>query len=293
MKQIAVVSGKGGTGKTTLVACLAHQADSLVMADCDVDASNLALLFPGDDGNREAFYAGQRAKVEAERCQHCGTCVENCRFDAIEKKDDHDVNGPFIDPLACEGCGVCQMVCPSDAVILSPNLAGSWCVRESSQGPLVHAELGVAQDNSGKLVAKVREVARALAQEKQISLVLIDGPPGIGCPVHASITGVNLLLGVTEPTPSGVHDLERLLNLARTFRTKAAIVINKEDMSAAYVHAIESLSKRFEAPIVGKLPFDVRLPKLLAQRKLPLDYRPFAEKVEKIWSQLRDYMADI
>jgi MinD superfamily P-loop ATPase len=283
LRQVAIVSGKGGTGKTTVAASFSVLAGPAVTADCDVDAANMALLLPGADGPRHPFLAGQRAEVLAEACNGCASCVTHCRFDAVVLDED----AATIDPLACEGCGVCRIVCPEDAIAMHPNQAGVWIVRETENGPLVHARLGVAQDNSGKLVAKVREVAREEAATRELDLVLIDGPPGIGCPVHAAVTGVDLLLAVTEPTPSGIHDLERLLQLAGTFRLHVAVLVNKADLSTDYTRRIRGLAKRHEAQVVGHLPFDPQVPRLLARGQMPLSLPAFEAELGETWNQIQ------
>ena len=215
MKQLVVISGKGGTGKTSILASLAYLSaceSPVATADCDVDAANLALLLPGEDVRTELFWSGRRARIDAGSCSLCGLCAEQCRAAAIRIED-----FAVVDPLACEGCGVCELVCPEEAVSFVDNQAGVWMERRTAFGPLIHAALGIAQDNSGKLVAQVRQEARTVAERDDIDLILVDGPPGIGCPVHASLTGCDLALVVTEPTPSGEHDLERVLELLDHF----------------------------------------------------------------------------
>jgi MinD superfamily P-loop ATPase len=284
MKQLVIASGKGGTGKTTVAAVLARLAGPAVTADCDVDAANLALLLSGEERVRRPFYAGLKAEVDPELCIACMLCISACRFGAITLGEGLTAE---VDPISCEGCGVCRSLCPSEAVTLRSNLAGSLMVRDTDTGPLVHARLGIAQDNSGKLVAEVREVARAEALAKGLELVLIDGPPGIGCPVHAAITGVDLLLAVTEPTPSGVHDLKRLLALAHGFRLPTAVLINKADLSESYAREVEGLALRGGASLLGRLPFEPQLPGLLAQGLDPLCRHPWAARLQEVWQGLR------
>jgi MinD superfamily P-loop ATPase len=289
MKQIAIVSGKGGTGKTTVTACLAELARPAVSADCDVDAANLALLLQGEDGPQEAFFAGQRALVDPALCDGCGLCSDACRFGAIMVG-----RGMLavVDEISCEGCKVCCTVCPVDAITMRPNLAGHMMVRQTDGGPLVHARLGIAQDNSGKLVAAVRQRARDEATARGLDIVIIDGPPGIGCPVHAAITGVDLVLAVTEPTPSGAHDLERLLELTRSFQLKVAVLINKADLSERYAMEVERLAGAAGAVPLGRLPFDRKIPGLLARRKTPLAGSAWEDELRASWRKVLGLLYD-
>lgn len=270
MKQIGVFSGKGGTGKTTLTACFAHLAGPVVAVDADVDAANLSLLLPGTERHVEPFFAGERARIDPEQCTGCGLCAEACRFHAIAPSS--EVRGHYeVDPLACEGCRLCRSVCPEEAVSLSANQAGDWMLRELDFGSfLVHAELGVAQDNSGKLVARVREEARQLAEKEERALILVDGPPGIGCPVHAALGKLDALLAVTEPTPSGEHDLLRLLEVAGHFHVPAYVAINKWDLHEGASERIAVLCEERGAPLLGRIPFDPAVPRALSRGELPL-----------------------
>jgi len=289
VKQLVVLSGKGGTGKTSVVASLAHLAarehGSVVMADCDVEASNLSILLPGHERTTDPFFSGRRAVIDPDSCTGCYQCFDHCRFDAIEMDE-----VARVEQLACEGCGVCAFVCPEGAVGFGANQAG-WMGEVSTRlGPLVHAGLGVAQDRSGKLVAEVRGRARAAAERDGIGLVVIDGPPGIGCPVHAALTGCDRVLAVTEPTPSGEHDLRRLLELVDHFRLAASVLINKSDLAPEITARIESLAQRFDAPVIGKLPFDPAVPRALARGELPLQVASFAGPLGVAWEMLKGLM---
>jgi MinD superfamily P-loop ATPase len=287
MRQLVVISGKGGTGKTSILASLAHLAArtaSVVAADCDVDAANLALLLPGKDIRSTDFYAGRRASIDVERCIGCEQCVDSCRPAAIHMDD----GTARVDPLACEGCGVCSLICQVYAVSYTDNLAGVWMERKTEVGTLIHAELGIAQDNSGKLVAEVRKQARAAAARDGVDLVLVDGPPGIGCPVHASLTGCDLALVVTEPTPSGEHDLRRVLQLLDHFKVPASILINKHDLSPGYADRIKSLAEEEQRPVAGEIPFLPQVPRALSRGELPLVIPQVHDLLSVAWKNLSD-----
>jgi MinD superfamily P-loop ATPase len=231
MKEIVILSGKGGTGKTSIVASFAALAQSKVLADCDVDASDLHLLLSPSMKEESEFWSGQVAFIDKEKCTQCGLCQDLCRFEAI---DDFKV-----DPISCEGCGFCSHVCPADAITMKESLSGRWFISETKYGPLVHARLGIAQENSGKLVALVRQHAKQIAERDGLDYIISDGPPGIGCPVISSLSGANLALLVTEPTLSGIHDLERVLSVCHHFGIPALVCVNKYNLNEDNTHQIE------------------------------------------------------
>ena len=286
MRQVAIISGKGGTGKTSLAGAFVRLAGRCVAVDADVDAANLALLLPGEDAPWRPFEAGRRAVIDPGRCSACGACLEACRFAAIREAE----RGFESDPIRCEGCGACAQVCDEDAVSFRANRAGSWTARTTRWGRLVHASLGVAQDSSGKLVAHLRREARRLAARDGIDLVLIDGPPGIGCPVHAAITGVDGVVVVTEPTEAGVHDLTRALGLAEHFGLPAGVVLNKADLNAAGARRVETVAALRRVPVLGTIPFDPRLPRLLGRRETGLALEDVRESIVACWTAVQNVL---
>lgn len=265
-KELLVVSGKGGTGKTTLAGALVEiyrrSNHGVIAVDADVDAANLALILNTESVDDEnEFIGGERAFVDEQRCTGCGECLKHCRFEALIS-----VNGVVeVDELACVGCRVCRQVCPAGAVEMRPNIAGRWFCAVGDGYELVHAELGIAQSNSGKLVARVRREARRRAEEADTPLIVIDGPPGIGCPVHAAMAGVDLVLAVTEPSPSGLHDLQRLLETARHFSRPIAVILNKAGLGYGGGRELEALLEEHQAPLLARLPFDRAVPAALAR----------------------------
>ncbi len=252
-RQLVVISGKGGTGKTSMVAAFAALAGGAVLADCDVDAADLHLVLDPALGEEHEFSGRRRAIIDAEACTTCERCAEVCRFSAVMIDGR---KGYSIDPMACEGCELCSRVCPSAAIRMEPVVNGAWMVSETRFGPLVHARLGVAEDNSGKLVTLVRNEARALAEQRQLPLIIVDGSPGIGCPVIASLTGADLVLAVTEPTVSGRHDLDRVLELVRAFRLPFAVCINKADLNPELGERIAADASSAGAAFIARVDYD-------------------------------------
>ena len=247
MKEIVVISGKGGTGKTSIVGSFAALARNSALADCDVDAADLHLLLAPTPVRQEEFWSGQVAAIDPDRCDECGMCLEVCRFEAI--------HGYRVDPMACEGCAFCYHVCPAEAVRMRDCLSGRWFVSDTRYGPLVHARLGIAEENSGKLVALVRRNARAIAQEQGLNYIITDGPPGIGCPVISSLTGADLALVVTEPTLSAIHDLERVLGVCRHFGIPAMACINKDGLNDDNSSRIERYCRGEGVEVATRIPF--------------------------------------
>ena len=248
MEEIVILSGKGGTGKTSIVGSLAVLAKNKVLADCDVDAADLHLLLSPSMKRETEFWSGQVAHIDEHRCTECGLCQELCRFDAI--KDFR------VDPVSCEGCGFCSHICPVEAITMRENMSGHWFISDTKYGHLVHARLGIAQENSGKLVAIVRQQSKKVAEEQALDYIISDGPPGIGCPVISSLSGANLALLVTEPTLSGIHDLERVLGVCQHFGVPALVCINKYDLNEDNTRQIESYCSTQGVEVASKIPFD-------------------------------------
>ncbi|MFH1594307.1 MAG: ATP-binding protein [Candidatus Omnitrophota bacterium] len=248
MKQIVVISGKGGTGKTVLTASFAALAKNASFADCDVDAPDLHLLLKPEIKEKHEFRSGKTAKIDKRLCQECGKCIDICRFDALRKDF-------TIDSISCEGCAVCSRVCPTNAITMEENLSGEWFISETKYGPMVHARLGIAEENSGKLVTLVRQNAKKIAEERNKDYCIIDGPPGIGCPVIASLANVDLALIVTEPTLSGIHDMERVADVTKHFSINTKVVINKYDINFKNAQDIRKICQVRKVEVVAELPF--------------------------------------
>lgn len=251
MKELVVISGKGGTGKTSIAASFAALAEKPVMADCDVDAADLHLLLKPEIKEEGEYSGGKVAEIKQDFCMLCGQCVSVCRFDAISDGYTFEV-----DPLLCEGCAVCSYFCPYNAIRMNPEISGNWFISTTSYGPMVHARLGIAAENSGKMVSLVRDKARVIAEDNGYDLIIVDGAPGIGCPVIASITGASRLLVITEPTVSGIHDMKRVVELAEHFKIPASICINKFDIHNGNTDEIVRFAGEKEIDIVGKIPYD-------------------------------------
>ncbi len=290
MKEIVVISGKGGTGKTSLVASFAALADQAVLADCDVDAADLHLVLKPDVKETHDFSGGKKASVIAEKCIGCGRCEDVCAFDApVLKGPANDViqRTYRIDPASCEGCGLCTHFCPVDAIEFKEAVNGRWFISDTRFGPMVHARLGIGEENSGKLVSLLREKAKKLAQQQNRKLLIVDGSPGIGCPVIASITGSDIVLIVTEPTLSGEHDLLRVAKLAGHFKIPAAVCINKCDINPKVADRITKKAKQSNLPVLGQIPYDNQFTQAQIEAKSIVEFSngSIKEAVESVWKK--------
>lgn len=282
MKQIAILSGKGGTGKTTIAASFAALAmGESVLADCDVDAPDLHLILKPELKKKMEFIGSKTAHIDTDKCICCGACEDACKFDAIEDCK--------VDPIMCEGCGVCVYVCPEDAVKLEDNLSGYAFISDTRFGVLSHAELGIAEEASGKLVTLVRNNALEIAEREGKDLIIIDGSPGIGCPVIASLTGVDLLLIITEPTVSGLHDLERVLDLAKHFNVEATVCINKYDINYEMTDEILRFCEERGVDVVGKIPFDPLVTEAMVEAMAVVEFKDseVSNEIKRIWKRIR------
>lgn len=287
MKQILVISGKGGTGKTVLTSSLAVLAKGAVLADCDVDAADLHLLLHPVVKEVQDFWSGQKAAIDDEQCINCGRCLSLCRFEAVKtlKNQDGSLKKLAIDPVACEGCRVCYYTCPVDAIRMEDRLSGQLFISEAKYGPMVHAKLGIAEENSGKLVAMVKQKAQEIAETEGKTWLIVDGPPGIGCPVIAALARVDLALIVTEPTLSGIHDMERVMDLAAHFGVTAKVVINKCDINWNNTQAIEEVCQKREIEVIGRLPFSEEVVRslILGIPVVEFSQGEIAEEITALW----------
>lgn len=282
MRELVILSGKGGTGKTSITAAFASLAENMVMCDADVDAADLHLILNPDFNKTSDFKGGNEAVINQDKCTECGKCIEVCRFDAISDTFK-------VDPVECEGCGVCFDLCPEEAIDFPEVICGQWHISNTRFGPMVHARLGIAQENSGKLVALVRQEARKIAQKKDLDLILTDGPPGIGCPVIASIGQATAILIVAEPTVSGLHDMKRVGELSRHFNIPAMVLINKFDLNFDQTKKIEEVARENSIKIVGKIPFDETFTHAMIQVKTIFEYSKDSQAsidIRKIWNTI-------
>lgn len=284
MKEIVVISGKGGTGKTSLVAAFASLAENIVLCDADVDAADLHLIMAPKVKVSTEFQSGHTAVIDRDRCTECGLCRDLCRFDAINEEFE-------VDSVECEGCGVCTYFCPEKAIDFPLNTCGEWFISDTRFGPMVHARLGIAEENSGKLVSLVRREGKRLAEEKGMNLILTDGAPGVGCPVIASIGGADAVLVVTEPTVSGEHDMERVIRLADFFHIPALVCVNKFDLNLDKTRDIENFAAEKGLTFLGNIPFDPVFTKAMVQGQNIFEYSDNSEScqvVKQIWGKINN-----
>jgi len=282
IKELIVISGKGGTGKTSLLGAFASLANNKVLCDADVDAADLYLILEPNTQERYDFHEGHTAIIIPDLCTECGLCRELCRFHAISP-------GFIVDPIDCEGCGVCVYFCPEDAINFPVKTCGELFISETRCGPMVHARLGIAEDNSGKLVTLTRKHAKELAHKRHLNLILTDGPPGLACPVIASIAGATGVLIVTEPTLSGHHDMDRVVELANHFQIPAFVCINKYDLNVEMTEAIEAYAQDKGVPLMGRIPFDPLFTKAMVEKQTIIEYdrgSRAAQAVKEIWERL-------
>ena len=282
MKELVIISGKGGTGKTSLTAAFASLAENNVLCDADVDAADLHLLMNPEVISRSDFQGGGVAVINQDRCVDCGLCRDLCRFDAINES--YEVN-----PIDCEGCGVCVDFCPEKAIDFPVKTCGEWFISDTRFGPMVHARLGIAEENSGKLVTLIRQEAKTLAEKNNKNLIITDGPPGTGCPVIASIGGAAALLIITEPTVSGLHDMERVVQLAAHFKIPGMVCVNKFDLNVEQTNAIEKIAKENNLLVLSRIPFDPTFTWSMIEGKNIFEYQKSTEltiTVEKIWNEI-------
>lgn len=295
MKQFAVISGKGGSGKTTLTAAFASLAKNAVVADCDADAADMHLILKPELREEEAYFGLGVASIDPELCTGCGRCREVCRYGAISENF-------LINTYSCERCAVCTVACPENAVTLETRVSGQVVSSKTRFGPMAHGELGIGEDASGKLVSLVRKRAQKLAEANSRELVIIDGPPGTGCPVIAAIAGTDLVLLVCEPTVSGLHDLKRVIELAEHFRVPAVVCINKCDLNEENSLRIEDFCAESGIPVAGRLPYDNITTEAMLREETVIEYAgrersakalEFADGVRKIWARLEARLFEV
>jgi MinD superfamily P-loop ATPase len=293
MKQLVILSGKGGTGKTSVAATFAHMAAEgdqpvrAILADADVDASNLELVLGPRVLEAHDFMGGGVAIIDPDACEGCEVCVEVCRFDAISRMGPGE-GSLWVDSIACDGCAACVYQCPTQAIHMEQQVAGQWFRSSSRYGPLFHAALRPAQENSGKLVTMVKQQARLLALDEGYDLVIVDGPPGIGCPVISAASGADLALIVAEPTVAGIHDLERVLQTTEHFNLPALVCINKVDLYPVGAGSIEAFCRELGIEVVGRIPFDTTVTQAMVEGMPVTAYGdgPVVQELRRVWTQV-------
>ncbi len=294
MRELVVISGKGGTGKTSIVAALATLTQPVVLADCDVDVPDLHILTSPVVQDTHAFSGGRKARIVIEACCGCGRCVKTCRFGAIREAPGNELGGMTytVDAIACEGCGACVQVCPAHAIEFEPVENGHWYVSRTRFGPMVHARMHPGEENSGKLVSTVRREARQAAAASDIDLIIVDGSPGVGCPVIASLTNADLALVVAEPTPSGAHDALRVLELARKMHVPSALCVNRWDISPSWTERLEREAVDSGVNIVGRVRDDAQVVAAQMGNRSLIESAdiPAAHDVRRLWQHLKPWI---
>ncbi|MCP4712144.1 MAG: (4Fe-4S)-binding protein [Planctomycetes bacterium] len=292
MKELVIISGKGGTGKTSIVASLAALAEYHVLVDCDVDAADLHLITDPEVQHRESFRSGHEARIRSADCSGCDLCQQLCQFDAVIKEKQNGEAVYRVDPISCEGCGVCVDFCPEGAIDFPECTCGEWFISQTRYGPMVHARLGIAAENSGKLVTLIRKQAAQIAEKNGHNLIIIDGSPGIGCPVIASLTGASLVLIIVEPTMSGLHDLERVVQLTDHFKIPAAVAINKCDINLQVAEQIKDYCDKHPLPVAGQIPYDTNITRaqLSAQSIVEFSDGQTTTEIRHLWQNIKNIL---
>jgi MinD superfamily P-loop ATPase len=290
-REIVIISGKGGTGKTSITAAFAALAKSAVLADCDVDAADLHLVLNPEVQRQNDFSGGKLAVINSAKCVSCGRCAALCRFEAVRlngQGNDIVAKTYEVDPIACEGCKVCVEFCPVDAISFEPAINGRWFVSDTRFGPMVHARLGIAQENSGKLVTLIRKEAKTIAEEQNKQFLIVDGSPGVGCPVIASVTGADMVVIVTEPTLSGLHDLKRVAQLTKNFGITTLVCINKADINPQMSKHISEDAEKQDLKVIGQIPYDDAFTKAQIMKATIMEYTngKIAETIKALWQQV-------
>ena len=288
MREITILSGKGGAGKTSVAAAFASLAKNVVFCDNDVDAADLHLILHPEIKETHEFDSGTIAKINPESCTNCGLCEEHCRFDAIHP---NTTGMPEVNPFQCEGCRLCERICPVDAITSVQNNNNHWFVSDTRFGPMVHARMGAGEENSGRLVTEIRKKAKEIATDKKAGVIISDGPPGIGCPAIASVTGTDMVLLVVEPSRSGMHDAKRLYELVKSFNIPVVALINKFDINLEITAEIGAFLDENKIPLLGKIPFDPQLVESMVKEQTIVEYSPdsnMSREFGMIWQKIEN-----